>query len=167
MFDRGDKTFGERFFGTNLTTSKFFVYCLLSYSFYYYAWIYNFVKQIKPQLPENTKLDKRVALVIAGLIGWSLNLQLFFIQRLITNVFSGSISIDTYQTIFAVLNLFSFVAFVLCIYVAIQGRKIVLKMLEENNLKAPVNIVLTVIFQMLYLYYCIRNAEERHAKFNK
>ncbi len=167
MFERNDKTFGERYFGTSQTTLQFFLYCVFSYSFYYYAWIYNFVKQIKPSLPEKVKLDPKIALIIAGLIGWSTNLQLLLIKRLITNIFTGSVSVDTFQTVSMVLNILSFAAFILCIYVALEGRKIVLKMLEENNLKAPVNVVLTVIFQMLYLYHCIKNAEERHAKFNK
>lgn len=167
MFERNDKTFGERFFGTSQTTLQFFIYCLVSFSFYYYAWIYNFVKEIKPSLPQNSKLEPRIALVIAGLMGWSLNLQLVFLERLFSNILVAASNIDTYQVIFSLINLLSLIAFILCIYVSIQGRKVVLKMLEENNLKAPINIVLTVIFQMLYLYYCIKNAEERHNKFNK
>lgn len=164
MFERNDKTFGERYFGTNQTTTQFFIYCLISYSFYYYAWIYNFVKQIKPSLTIK-QLDERVALVIAGLVGWSMGLQLTFIKAMLRNIYAAAASADAYQLAFLIISILGILAFALCIYIAIQGRKVVLKMLEENNLQAPINIVLTVIFQLLYIYYCIRNAEERHEKF--
>lgn len=155
MFTKTGNFFGEREFGTNQTTMKFFLTILATCNFYYFAWIFNLVKEVNEK-QTRIKINEILPFVIAGLSFWGVYLQSFFIFF----IFNKS----TLETFTILINLGSLTCFGLIIYLSFKTRAAIHIILLQQNLYVPLNIFFTIIFPLIYQYYCLRNAEERFAK---
>lgn len=155
MFTKTGNFFGEREFGTNQTTMKFFLTILATCNFYYFAWIFNLVKEVNEK-QTRIKINEILPFVITGLSFWGVYLQSFFIFF----IFNKS----TLETFTILINLGSLTCFGLIIYLSFKTRAAIHIILLQQNLYVPLNIFFTIIFPLIYQYYCLRNAEERFAK---
>ncbi len=155
MFTKTGNFFGEKEFGTNQTTMKFFLTILATCNFYYFAWIFNLVKEVNEK-QTRIKINEILPFVITGLSFWGVYLQSFFIFF----IFNKS----TLETFTILINLGSLTCFGLIIYLSFKTRAAIHIILLQQNLYVPLNIFFTIIFPLIYQYYCLRNAEERFAK---
>lgn len=156
MFEKRGNTFGEHAFGTNLSTLKFVLVSIATFSFYFYAWMYNLIFEAnkKQQVKAVTPV---IALVAAGVSYWSVWMSAMVLQFIIVEP-------DFASFLSTLSGLCSLVHLIILIYVSVKIRPVIQSILQKNNLYVPLNIVLTVIFPIVYQYYCLKNAEGRFAK---
>lgn len=146
MFTKSGNTFGTREFGTNQTTMNFFLICCATCNFYFYVWMYNLIKQTNEK-QNVVNINPILALVVAGLSFWTSAIGMYFF-------FAAG----------ALLPLVSLITFGLTLFISLKTRTAIHLILQQQNLYVPLNIILTIIFPLIYQYYCLRNAEERFAK---
>lgn len=155
MFTKKGSFFGEREFGTNQTTMKFFLTIVATCNFYFFAWIFNLVKEVNEK-QKRIEINEILPFVAVGLSFWGIYFQAFVIYF----IFDKSM----FEAINALSTLCSLGCFGLILYLSFKTRAAIHVILLQNNLYVPLNVVFTIIFPLIYQYYCLRNAEERFAK---
>lgn len=145
-----DKIFSRKF-DVKCGLFMFILYSIISVSAYFYIWLACFIKSINNEIDEIV-VTNRVTVISLALHIWGIICQ----YSLIDYMYSIRISF-----------ILSLVNFLLLVYISLKLRHAILKLFSNYSIQRNVNIILCILFPVIYHFYLISSVIKTVQKFNR